>query len=338
MINRFFLGFIGIVFLISCNNYAGSENLASKPDVQQVTAPSEIDSINGEIKKQPNNDLLYQNRAKLLVVEERFEEAQNDLERAIAIDSLNADHYVLLSTLKFREFKSEDAKELLQKALKFSPEHVLANLKLGELYLFVDEFGLALDYVNGALKADKYNADGYFLKGMIYKMAGDTAKAVSTFQTCVEQNPDHYNGFIQLGLIYASINDDIAIAYYNNALQIYPQSTEALYNMALYYQNTERVALADKTYDKIIETNPEYFIAYYNKAFLRLVYSTDYDSAIYFFDKTLDYDETYFEAFYNKGYAYELKGDNKNAAAGYKSALALKPDFTLAAKGLNRVQ
>ena len=171
-----------------------------------------------------------------------------------------------------------------------------------------------------------------------YKMAGDTAKAVSTFQTCVEQNPDHYNGFIQLGLIYASINDDIAIAYYNNALQIYPLSTEALYNMALYYQNTERIALADKTYDKIIETNPEYFIAYYNKAFLRLVYSTDYDSAIYFFDKTLDYDETYFEAFYNKGYAYELKGDNKNAAAGYKSALALKPDFTLAAKGLNRVQ
>ncbi len=69
-----------------------------------------------------------------------------------------------------------------------------------------------------------------------------------------------------------------------------------------------------------------------------MVYSTDYDSAIYFFDKTLDYDETYFEAFYNKGYAYELKGDNKNAAAGYKNALALKPDFTLAAKGLNRVQ
>ena len=96
MINRFFLGFIGIVFLISCNNYAGSENLATKPDVQQVTAPSEIDSINGEIKKQPNNDLLYQNRAKLLVVEERFEEAQNDLERAIESARSSDEPYVML--------------------------------------------------------------------------------------------------------------------------------------------------------------------------------------------------------------------------------------------------
>lgn len=320
-------------------NQTATEN-QSQADSALAAAPvqaSPVDSLNDVILTQPNNPELYVARAELKVQERDRKGAMADLERAIAIDSLNPDPYVLLATLKFQSKKVEEATQLLTKAKAIDPNHVATNLKLAELYMVASNFEEAFNHVNTVLRADVYNAEAYFLKGMIYKFAGDTAKAVTSFQTCVEQNPDYYDAHIQLGLLYATIPDDLALAYYDNALDIQPNSLEALYNKALYQQTRERFEEADQLYNRILAIDSTYYIAYYNKGYLRLVYTTDYDSSAYLFSKAISYDPNYFEAFYNRGYSYELAGNKKKALEDYQKALAIKPDFTLAAKGISRV-
>src|SRR5690606_2351540 len=144
--------------------------------------------------------------------------------------------------------------------------------------------------------------------------------------------------YIQLGLLYASVFDDLAIAYYNNALDLRPNSTEALYNKAFFLQEIEQIEEADSLYNKILEIDPEYYIAYYNKGFIRLVFSDNYNDAANLFTKAISFDETYYEAYYNRGYCFELLGEKEKALTDYKKALELKPDFTLAAKGVSRIK
>jgi tetratricopeptide (TPR) repeat protein len=330
--------FIVLISIFGCTNQGEKTIEMAESDVPQDSAVSVFDQLNQRIKSSPNNPELYVERANLHVKKNAYKLAVKDLERAIALDSNNANYYVLLSTIEFRNKKPSAAMDLLQKALVKDPQNITANLKVGELFMYLENYEDAFKHINIALKQDIYNAQGYFLKGMIHKFQKDTAKAVSSFQTCVEQDPDFYDAFIQLGLIYASVYDDLAIAYYDNALDVRPKSTEALYNKALYLQSTEKLQEADKLYKTILEIDPNYYIAYYNMGFLRLVYAEDYDSAATLFSLAIDKDPSYFEAFYNRGFSYELQGNKAKALVDYKKALEIKPDFTLAAKGVSRVQ
>jgi len=329
-----------ILLFVSCGSPKSEPQTILNDSSAVVNSISEnpFNEINQKIITNPNDDKLYAERAALHVAQNDYESAVNDLERSIKIDTTNADHYVLLSTIKFRNKQPKEALQLLQKAVKINPTHVMANLKLGELYMYAENYEQAFKYINTCLKQDVYNAEAYFLKGMIYKAAQDTAKAVSSFQTCVEQNPDYYDAHLQLGIIYASVNDELALAYYNNAIAIRPKSTEALYNKALYLQTSQNLSEADNIYKSILKIDPNYYIAYYNMGFLRLVYSEDYDSATQLFSIAIEKDPKYFEAYYNRGYAFELMNQNKKALEDYKKALEIKPDFTMAAKGVTRLE
>lgn len=337
---RFFAGLLAtnILLFAGCASPSPEAQPEVTTDSVKTTQNPKLTELNNQILQNPNNAQLYADRASIYVLNNQFDEAVNDLQRSIKLDSTQADFYVLLATLQFRNRKPAEAMTLVKKAVQVNPNHVPANLKLGEMFMYAENYEKAFEHINLALKQDVYNAEGYFLKGMIYKLTGDTAKAVSSFQTCVEQNADFYDAYLQLGLIYAAAQNNLALAYYNNALQVRPNSTEAMYNKAMFLQSMQQFSEADLVYKQILQIDPNYYIAYYNMGYLRLVYTEDYDSAAHLFTLAIDNDPQYFEAYYNRGYAYELMENNAKAIADYKKALEIQPDFTLAAKGIGRLQ
>ena len=58
--------------------------------------------------------------------------------------------------------------------------------------------------------------------------------AESSYQTAIEMDANYYAAMIQLGWIYAQQQNDLAITYYDAALEIYPESMEAIRNKGLY--------------------------------------------------------------------------------------------------------
>ena len=57
---------------------------------------------------------------------------------------------------------------------------------------------------------------------MKYKDLGDTAKAISSMQTAVEQDQQYYNAYMQLGILCAAQRNKLAVDYYKNALKVIP--------------------------------------------------------------------------------------------------------------------
>lgn len=335
IILSFFL-FLFSVVIFSCGN-GNKKTLASDTLKISDTLSPEIAKLNKQIKEDPENSELYNQRAILLCEKEKFDEAFADIRTALNLDSSKADYFLTLSDVYFAKGKINNCKNSIEKAMKLESENTDAMLKFAELQLYFKEYKSTLEYIDKALAIDKVNAKAYFMRGMAYKLSGDTAKAVSNFQTTVDQDPEYYHAYIQLGLLYATKHNKLAEDYYNNAIKQNPKSIEAHYNLAMFYQEDSLYDDAIEEYNKVLEIDPEYKLAHHNLGYINLVYLLEYKQAMIHFTKAIACDANYAEAYYNRGYSYELLGDYTDAKADYDKALEIRPNYEMPIKGLNRL-
>ncbi len=346
-----FTSLLFILLSFSCikNHKTDNKNISiTKTDSIQNNTESDncltaqlIKELNKKINKTPENANLYNERSKLFIDKGQINNALKDIKKALEIDSNNASFYCTLSDIYFEMGKIQKCIGSLKKAISLnnSPKtNIDALLKLAKLELYQKNYFKTLEYINDALNIDMLNPKAYFLKGFTYKEMGDTAKAVSNLQTAVEQNPEYYDAYMQLGLIFSKKNN-LAQAYFKNALKIKPESIGALYALGMAYQEDEppQIDKAVETYSEIIEIDPAHKKAYYNIGYLNLVFLKNYNKAINNFTKAIQSDSNYFQAYYNRGYCYELLKDFNNAKKDYKKTLKIKVNYPNAIQGLNRV-
>ena len=318
--------------ITSCDQKANS----SQKDELQISNP--FDSVNSLIKESPSESILYFKRAILHYDNKDLSSSLSDVGRALKLDSSNADYYVLLSNLKLLSKQSRESKDALLKAYKVEPGNLEVLLRLGEIYMLVEEYESSFRYLNEALKVDIHSAMAYRLKGFNYKYAGDTVNAVSSFQTAIEQDPQDYDSYLQLGLLFSVPLKPIAIDYYNNALKVRPTSLEAMYAKAMHLQQIGESRSAINLYNDMIKLNKAYFNAHYNKGFIYLEQLSKYDSSSQAFtDAITNGPKDYFQAVYNRGLARERAKDFVKAEEDYRLALQINPQFDPAAQGLTRL-
>ncbi|HAS35373.1 MAG TPA: hypothetical protein DCS15_02720 [Flavobacteriales bacterium] len=322
------------ICLLSCGDKSSRVDSTA---VNNNSPSSYIDSLNKAIVENPSN-------AKLFVLRAEYYESQNDLvraaeelDRAKVIEPENCSHYSQKAKLLIALRNYQGAVGELQKCLAQNPEDVGANLVMAELLLRTEAYDEAVSFADRVLKVDVFNDEAYFIKGMIFKSAGDTSRAISSFLTATEQNNSHYEAFLQLGLLYAIAGNDMAIDFYNNALRIDSSSIEVLYNRGLFEQSNNRVRTALKTYSEILKLDSADAKAHYNKGYIYLTQIDELDSAAMSFEASIQAIPNWTDAVYNLGLVAELKGNREEALQYYKNALALDPTHTLSAKGLSRL-
>lgn len=323
------------LYFLSCKNKSENNNQITTEN--KVEVDSTFVKINQKIKNDISNPLLYIERAELYAERQDVPSAIADVDRAIRLDSLKAEFYIKKADYLLFQRKIQEVKDVLNTSLRINPNNAESNLKLAELYMFLKDNKEAMEYLNKVLKKDIYNAQAYFMKGIIFMEGGDTIKAVSSLQTAVEQNPDYYDAYIQLGVLLSAKKNPLAKQYYLNALKIKPNSIEALYNIGMFCQENNSFNEAIEYYNQILNIDAKNSLAHFNLGYVHLVDLHLLPEAVQHFSKAIDARSNYFEAYYNRGYAYELMKDWLNAETNYRQALSIKPDYTLAAEGLNRV-
>lgn len=328
---------VACILLSSCKTEKTEEYTESQEILNVSDTSAVIKELTGKIKSDPNNADLYIQRGNELLNRQKLTEANQDAERALKLDSTKSDAWLLAADISFLSKDIKNTVKFINSSLKFNEANIKALLKMAEIYFILEDYKQSMEYVNKALKIDVYEAKGYFIKGMNYKYMGDSALASSSFQTAIEQNPEYYDAYIQLGLLYADAKHPLAEQYYNNAIKLRPNSTEAIYNKSIFLQDNGFPERALEGYRIILEIDPQYSAAAFNIGYINLIFLKNYPEAITYFTKAISIYPDYYEAYYNRGYAYELSGDAKNAESDYRKSLAIQPDYTLAAKGVSRV-
>lgn len=336
-LSSIFYAVLVCVAFISCNG--GKENeLADQNNVSVDTLSEKVKELNGRILKDPNNPDLYKERADYYLRNKDVDAALADITRALKIDSTKSAYYLTLSDIYFSANKTKDSKLALEKCIFIDSKNVAAMMKLAELYLYVKKNQESINYINMALKVDRYNAKAYFMKGMNFKEIKDTVNTISSMMTAVEQDQQYYDAYIQLGILHAAKKNKLAVDYYDNALRIRPNSTEALYDKAKYYQDVKDFDNASMVYQMLLKTDSTYKNAYFNLGVIHLINDKKYDEAIHYFNRAVRFDDKYVEAYYALGSCYQAKGDSKKATENYGIALQLNPDYMPAIEAMNSIQ
>jgi tetratricopeptide (TPR) repeat protein len=327
------------LFVLSCKTEteAGVDNAAHSDSLMKALNSPELKAINQKILGDPNDANLYNERAKLYLSLRQLDDAISDTKRAIRIDSTVAVYYLTEADIFFTANETRNAKDMLEKIVKKFPTNTDGLLKLGELYYFVKQYDNAFAKINDALKINVNLAKAYYLKGNIYKETGDTAKAISSFETAIEQDNRNYGAFLDLGLIYGSRKNTIALEYYNNAISVNPMRTDGLYAKAKLLQDLEKTDEAVALYNQILKIDSLHAFSLYNIGAIELEIKKDPKAALVHFTKAINADPKYAEAYFARGVCYQELKDKNNAYADYNMCLQLKPNYEPAVEALNAV-
>jgi len=319
------------IMMVSCNQQGDK-----KSDDQQPV--SEIDDLSMMITEDSTDAGLFEQRAIAYLNEKNHNMAMRDMLYAIQLDPDNAAYMLTLSDIYLSMGLMENCMESLDRALELDPDNVESMLKLAEINLIMRKHKEALEYAEMAIEADKSNPLPYFIKGFTYEEAGDTVGAIKNYLEAIDKNQSYYDAYVQLGLIYSTANNPLAIDYFNNALKLDPQSVEALYALGLFYQQIEDVENAITIYKRLLVVDPQNAYCHYNLGYVNLVFLKNFEEAVIHFDRAAQLKPDYFEALFNKGYCYELLGEIEKARELYKEVLKIQVNYPRAVEGLNRIQ
>jgi len=336
MLTRIILALIIIVYISACNNNSTNDNKPIKIDT--TSKISSVKQISLEIRKNPYNPELFKQRAEEHYKQNKLDSAINDYEIAKKLDTLNQDVYLRLADLYLLTSKSEKSKEQLEKCIKINPKNTKALINLARIYLYVENYKKSNEYLIKAEKIDNTNAEIYLLRGLAYQALKDTNKAIENFQIAVNKNPDYYEPYNILGILFAAKNDTTAIEYYKNAIKLQPNNPQPYYNLGLFLQEQGYIVRALNKYNQIItKIDSTFSDAYFNMGYINMLYLKKYKKAISYFSKVINLQYADVRAYYNRGYCYEKLNDYKNARIDYSTALKISNNYQLAIDGLNRI-
>lgn len=334
-----------IFFFFSCSG--GAEELVAE-ESNQIDTVVAIDSMtyfNQKVDANPKSSDWRYKRAVFLLAKGDVPQSKYDLEQALRLDSVNMDARLMYANLHLSMTNLDTSKFHYEYILEKDTANTGALIGLSKLYALLDNPAAANAHISTALEINPNLAEAYFMRGIIYRTDYyDTGRkeswdrAVSSFQTTVEQDPDYYSAYIEMGVMYDQIKSDLALEYYNSALDIYPESQEAWYNIGMYHQTRGEVDQALTAYKKINAIDSTWADPYYNQGYIHLVLTEKLDSAIHYLILATDRDPMYFQAYNNLGLAYELSGDIPNAKKYYQKAIDANPDFQLAKDNLNSLR
>ncbi len=314
-----------------------------------------LDAINEEIKKDSLNPFLYYKRAQIYEADNDFKSAATNMFLALTLDSLRPEFYIYAANLFKKTAEPQRGIVLMNKAITTDSMNIDYYVKAAEL-AYIDttmhgNYQLALDYLNAAIDKNPQNAEIYFYKGSIYKEVGDTAKAISSFQTATELNPKFYNAYVQIGLLLKSKRDKNAEKYFDNAIKVSDKPEDALYAKAnLLKEDGVRLYDADKMtqalaklnsaveqFKKVIDLNYKNVEAYMGTGFC--YYQMDsLEEAYRYYQMATKVEPTYAGAYFSQGLCAEDMGRKKEAAALYQNCLNIDPDFKRASDHLKNLQ
>ena len=322
-----------LLFSLSCKQSNTTTQVTDHPAFKNP----EIRSITDKIAGDPDNSNLYYQRGNMLHRMEHDTLALEDFKKAATLDSTKAEYFSAVADLMFEHKDISGSLPWLERAVNLNPDDQLAQLKIAKMQVFLKDYPKAFATINKVLRKNAVNPEGYFLKGLIYKDLKDTSKAISSFQTTIQVDPNYKEAIIQLGLLYAAKKDPTALQYFDNAWKVDTNDVTPLYAKGMFYQEQGKLELAKQEYKKCVVHRTDYTKAIFGIGWI-LLNQDSLEKAWRQFDLVTRLEPTDAEAYYNRGLSSELMDKNTEALQDYKQALTFAPRYQEAIDGVKRVQ
>lgn len=266
----------------------------------ELTESQKLEVLDLKLEKHPNDHALLAERSQVLINLGRVREALTDINKAVELKPNNIDYRLIQADAAFANGEIEKSYGALTEAERLAPDNKDVHLKMGEITFYARDYDRSLQNLTLVTEVEPDNRTALFMKGFIYKEKGDTANAVTLMRRVCDLYPDYAPAFEELGVLYATHLNPMAVEYLTTAINLEPNNTNAMYALAMYYQGLEELDQAESLYRKILDINPKSADSWHNLGYLELAYYHDYPRAIQLFDSALAADPTHAASLTNR--------------------------------------
>ena len=158
------------------------------------------------IAKDSTSDKLFYERGAAYYKLENYDGAIHDLIHAINLDSLQYPYYHLLTDVLLDYYRSKEAVLTMERCIELLPDSRPSMLKLSEIYHILKQYDDSMALCNRLLYQDQQDEEAYFMLGMNFRAKGEIDKAINSFQTATELEPDLVDAWILLGELLSLIH------------------------------------------------------------------------------------------------------------------------------------
>jgi len=136
-----------------------------------------------------------------------YKEARSALKRAYAIEAEEANAYNTLALVSAAEGNLDEAMDWITKALTLNPRDAFFINNRGFIYLLQNDLEKALEDINKSITIDPYNGWAYRNKGIYYLKSDDPASAIRVLKQAVDLDPFIDEVFYYLADAYLKAGD-----------------------------------------------------------------------------------------------------------------------------------
>ena len=256
-----------------------------------------------------NSAEAHRKLASLLMLGERWKEAQEHFERAAIIDPLDVETHIWLARSLLQQGWIERAEEQASRAHYLEPLFPEPMILLGILQLKRGNPSKALVWIDRALKSDPVNAFARIQRGYAFQAKNEIQNAMVEFKRATELLPDSFEAFYSLGNSLLQMKQaEVAAEAFKHAYRLHspPEDREPL-----------RIALVEQ-----FSGAAHIQFQYAGVDFLR----GDYQFARFWVNLALESDSRNGGALHLDGVLARLENDPERAISAFVAAAVEVPD------------
>lgn len=200
-------------------------------------------------------------------------------------------------------------------------------LTIGRNVLSMDDYMLAIQYFNQAIKAKPYLADPYFFRALAKLNLDDFAGAEADCTIAIENNKFKTEAYKLRGFArQIQGKDSLALEDYNFGLQYNPVDKNFLYYKAVVLTDLKKYNEADSTFAILLRQYPRMDEGFTARARMNLE-RNDTTAALQDIDKALSLSKTQMNPYLMKAEIFWKRQDWPQAGAALDAAIRLHPEY-----------
>ncbi len=199
-------------------------------------------------------------------------------------------------------------------------------MTIGRNVLSMEDYLLAIQYFNMALKAKPYLAEAYYLRGLAKLQLDDYEGAEADCSLALDRNKFKTEAYKVRGFARQHLGkDSLAIADYEKGLEYDPEDKYFLFYKGVAESSLKQYNRADSTFTRVLRRNPKFEDAYIARGQMNMMRG-DTVAAMKDLDRALEISFNNVDVFLMKAQMLAERKQWRDAAQALDEAVRLRPE------------
>jgi tetratricopeptide (TPR) repeat protein len=238
---------------------------------QSKNYPAALAAVRRALQEDSNNAFYHHLCGMTLAALQQFKEAEENLQKAIALKPAEANFHYDYGYVLYQEKKYDQAVPVLKQAVDLDSENLMARFLLARTYvsshrsLHIGNFSqLALEQFEFIAKKNPHFPSVHLHMAKIYSNNGDQEKALLELTTELELFPKDTQARVEMGELLVKIGQsDKALEHLLQAEKEAPAVPLVHYTLAKAYREKSQRAEAIRSAQRCLELDPEFADGHY---------------------------------------------------------------------------